>query len=65
MSPIVMEPSYIFHLYFSFEKPNSGKIIILTSQLFGFYFQILTNYFFPHLIANLWFLVSKHTFKGP
>jgi hypothetical protein len=31
MSPIVMELSYIFHLYFSFEKPISGKRVFLTS----------------------------------
>jgi hypothetical protein len=28
MSPIVMELSYIFHLYFSLEKPISGKGLI-------------------------------------
>jgi hypothetical protein len=62
----VMELSY-FSLwqFFSFEKPNSGKVISLTSYLIGPYIYFLTNYSLPILLPKTSGLVSKHFFKRP
>jgi uncharacterized membrane protein YbaN (DUF454 family) len=65
MSSIVMELSYIFPIVNFFWKPNGGRIIILTSQLFGFYIQISHKLFILPSYYKTSGLVSKHTFKGP